>query len=293
MSSTTLKRQVTALVPWMGSNRSLAAEVGQEAKGAKWACVPFAGSMTELRHIEARTILVSDLHRHLINLARVARCPKQGPQLKHELEHRLFHEDELREAQMRCIQREGGLFLLDDPDDNLQWAIDYFVVSWMSRSGIAGTRNEFGGRLCARWDAGGGDSAKRFRSAVAALDEWRRVMERCTFLVADAFEVIANVKDRPGHLVYCDPPFPDAGDGYRHSFTYEQHRRLALQLSAFEQTKVVCRFYDHELIRELYPVREAGGGWTWRHPKGGKTQTNAAAPEVLLINGPSRAEVAA
>jgi DNA adenine methylase len=42
----------------------------------------------------------------------------------------------------------------------------------------------------------------------------------------------------------------------------------------------VIRYYDHPLVRELYPERE----WAWHHPEGGRTQANKAAPEVLLVN---------
>ncbi len=40
--------------------------------------------------------------------------------------------------------------------------------------------------------------------------------------------------------------------------------------------------YDHPLIRTLYAEPE----WTWRII-GGRTQANAEAPEVLLVNEPA------
>ena len=45
-------------------------------------------------------------------------------------------------------------------------------------------------------------------------------------------------------------------------------------LERFAKTKVVARFYDHELIRELYAP---GRGWVWHELTGGKKQTNAGA----------------
>jgi len=65
------------------------------------------------------------------------------------------------------------------------------------------------------------------------------------------------------------------------------HRRLADKLATFTTARVVCRFYDHPLVRELYPEQR----WTWRHLAGGRKQTNGDAPEVLLLNGPSRVAV--
>jgi hypothetical protein len=108
-----------------------------------------------------------------------------------------------------------------------------------------------------------------------------RVMPRCTFVVRDCFELLDSVKDEKGVGVYCDPPFPDAGDAYRHRFSEDQHRRLASKLSGFQKARCVCRFYRHPLIEELYPAPR----WRWLELEGGRTQTNASAPEVLLVNG--------
>lgn len=96
----------------------------------------------------------------------------------------------------------------------------------------------------------------------------------------DAFDFLDKVKDQDGHGVYCDPPFPGPGEKYAYKFGESQNRELARRLAVYSMTRVVCRFYDHELIRELYP--EGPWGWKW-HRFEGRTQTNAIAPEVLLV----------
>lgn len=50
-----VSKRITTLVPWYGSNRTLAENVGAALKGCSWVGVPFAGGMCELGHIEART----------------------------------------------------------------------------------------------------------------------------------------------------------------------------------------------------------------------------------------------
>jgi hypothetical protein len=129
-----------------------------------------------------------------------------------------------------------------------------------------------------RWEAGGGDSVVRFRSATKALHEWHQIMKRCTFLSIDVFEFLDKVKDQEGHGLYLDSPFPGPGDKYTHAFTIGEHRKLADKLFQFEHCRVVCRFYDIPLIRELYPDYQ----WKWNILEGRK-QTNAKAPEVLLV----------
>lgn len=61
---------VTSIVSNFGSNRTLAPLVGRELDGCDWVGIPFAGGMSELRYINARTLNVNDLHCHLVILCR-------------------------------------------------------------------------------------------------------------------------------------------------------------------------------------------------------------------------------
>lgn len=263
----------------------LAHEVGLELAGCDWVGVVFAGGMSEIPHIKARTLLVNDVHRHIINLAEVvAECPRK---LRERLELLPFHPDVLASAQAYCRTLE--LTVSERRAiDQLEWAANYFVTCWMGRSAVAGTKREFQGKLPVRWESGGGDSNVRYRSAVESLAEWSQSLRRCNFTTLDFREFLKKCHDKTNHGIYCDSPFPDAGDDYKHAFTERDHRDLALLLGEFIETRVVCRFYDHPLIRELYPEEV----WVWRRLVGRK-QSNAAAPEVLIMNGRSRVGAAA
>lgn len=272
--------KIKALASWYGSNRMLAVEVGTALDGLEWVGVPFVGGCSELAHIRCRTGVANDLHRHIINLARVASDPLEGPLLRRHLRKLPFHPETLADAQTRCRTAEGNPNALS----RIQWAADYFVCSWMGRNGSAGTKGEFNAGLSFRWEAGGGDSVVRFQSAVASLREWRDVLSRWTFDCRDAFEFLDKCQDKPGHGIYCDPPFPGPGNSYKHNCgkggdEVVWHTRLAERLATFERARVVCRFYDVPLVRDLYPEDR----WEWRLLEGRKA-TNDKAPEVLLIN---------
>lgn len=277
---------ITTLAPWFGSNRTLARHVGEALKGCSFVGVPFAGGMSELAHITARTLAVNDLHRHVINLADVLADDHNGPKLIRRLRRIPFHPAVLDAAQRACQEFEAGLLSPEWGENRIAWAESYFIAAWMARSGTAGTRGEFAGKLAVRWDAGGGDSAVRFRSAVEALREWRAVLRRATFTTLDAFEFLAKCKDEPGHGVYADPPFPGPGRAYRHNCgdtaaeELAWHTRLRDALARFRAAKVVARFYDHPMVRDLYPA----AAWDWQFLAGGRTQANTSAPEVLLTN---------
>lgn len=275
---------ISALAPWFGSNRTLAENVGRALEGCVWVGVPFAGGMCELLHIKARTVLVGDLHAHVLNLAAVVADGQLNPQLRARLDGLPYHPEVLAAAQARCRAREaaageewfGGSSEVGPPD--LDWAADFFVCSWMARNGCAGTRGEFAAGLSVRWDAGGGDSATRFRNASDSLAAWQRMMRGCTFVRMSAHKFLAEAKDQHELGLYCDPPFPDAGDGYKYAFDETDQRQLAGRLVKFNRTAVVVRFYDHPLIRELYPESK----WLW-HSFVGRKQTNEAAGEEVLL----------
>lgn len=272
---------ITALAPWFGSNRLLGPEVGQRMKHCEWVGIPFAGGLCEVPHIPARTVVVNDIHNAIITLARVTSDPILGPKLYRTLRRRLLHPSELQSAQKRCRTIEA---VIDDSGDQvsdelmLNWAEHYFTAVWMARAGAAGTDDELDASLALRWTAGGGDSAKRYQNAIKSLNEWRRTLKRAMFSTLDVFAFLDKCKDQPKHGIYCDQPFPGPGDKYKHKFDDDKTARLAKRLAEFHHARVVCRFYDHPLVRKLYP----DSLWQW-HFLSGRKQTNEEAPEVLLV----------
>lgn len=271
--------KTTSLVPWFGTNRMTAANVADKLSGLSWLGVTFAGGMSELAHVSCRSIVVNDLHKHVVNLAvQVARHGKD--RLVQMLDDLPFHPDVLAGAQVMCKAIERGAIDPCTEDEKLHWAAGYFITAWMGRSAKAGTVDEFSGNLSTRWTSSGGDSNTRYRSAIQSIEAWQRVMQRCNFSVLDFRDFLVKCKDETKHGVYSDPPFPDATDSYKHNFTEKDHRDLADLHGRFQATRVVVRYYDHPLIRELYPT----GRWTW-HEFPGRKQSNAEAPEVLITRG--------
>lgn len=273
--------KINALAPWFGANRIGAARVGELLAGCEWIGVPFMGGGSELLHLQARTVVANDKHRDVVNLARVLADPVAGPRLYRRLRRLPFHEAELSAAQESL-----GRLPVPVPGEHgccAERAAAYFVTCWMGRSGQAGTDAERRGGLAVRWTASGGDSAVRYRSAVKAMVGFRRALARVSFLCMDAFDFLDACSDRPGHGIYCDPPWPDAGEKYIHAFDEGQHRRLASVLGRFERARVVVRYGDHPLIRELYSAP------CWRqHSLTTRNQANGGVPELLLVlNGPA------
>lgn len=261
------------LVPWFGGNRTLAEFISKNVpKTCNHITVPFAGGCPELLYFTANTIIVNDKHQLLINLCKTVADPLVSQEFKRRLDHTLFHESELLAAQAR-LRSTPPEFSMPNPSV----AYDYFISCWMSRNGTAGTNGELSSGISYRRDGVGGDSAVRFRSAVQSIQIWQRALQRCTFLCRDAIELIADVKDSDQNVIYCDPPFPDVGNNYKHTMSDFDHAKLAHTVARFKRARVIMRFYDHPIVRLLYPAPL----WRWGHHYGRKC-TNELGHEVLL-----------
>lgn len=299
----TAPRTINAIAPWFGANRERAELVGKLLGKLAWCGVPFMGGGAELPWIDTSEGVAGDLHRHVINLARVIREPDLRAELAARLDKTLFHEEEFRDAQAACRERDadgdGGLFggsaaASTDGGPDVAWAFDYFVCCWMGPGAKAGKPEHFGCFFPVRWSASGGGSAKRFRSAVESLEAWTEVCRRWQFVARDADQTIADIEPRERKRarmdpterepagVYCDPPWVDAGRRYAHTVDDTVfHRRLEERLRSLTTYRVVVRYGDHPLIRGLYGRPE----WEFVELKT-RSQANTAVAELLIARRP-------
>lgn len=264
------------LVPWFGSDAMMAELYARPLDGCSWVGVPFAGGMSIVPKLKARSIVVNDIHWQVINLATVAAHPILGPKFYRHLRRVIFHPQKFSDAQSLCELRD----FYGPPEfiPSLDHAIDYFIATWMGRSGMAGKRKEFDGNLAIRWSASGGDSAVRVHSAVNSLPAWRRTMRRCSFTCFDFRPWFAECKDIDENGYYVDSPWVVEGKEYKHPFIEQDHRDLAGYLNAMHKARVVVRYGDHPLLRELYPADR----WDWTEAES-RTAGNNPKAEVMLV----------
>lgn len=288
---------IKAMAPWFGGCRAIAERIGEELGKLGWCGVLFAGGMPELPFIRTQSGVATDLHRHIINLARVVADDKLLMHMIRSIDRLLFHSDVLAAAQRRCLNREhesaGGLFAHGAaasrwPD--VEWAADYFVCCWMGRGGYSGRGGELSQSIAVRYTASGGSSAKRWRSAIESLPAWGAVLARWQFICYDGFDLASRLKPvEPAQKagVYADPPWVDAGDEYSHRFAATDHVRLAREMHRLSDDgyRVVVRYGDDPLIRALY----APDRWRWVEAAT-RNQSNGEVAEVLIVNGPSFTE---
>jgi DNA adenine methylase len=274
---------ITAICPWFGGKRTLAPRIITELgkHSAYWE--PFCGSMAVLlQKPESSHETVNDLHADLINLARVIADEPRAVQLYSRLS--MVFCDEHRRAESVT-----ALLAADDPIDR---AFHYFIVNWFGRNGFSGTAGSDKASFAVRWTPNGGHGGQRFSSAVNSIPSWHQRLRRVTILNRNAFGVIEKIDDHPRVVIYVDPPYVVKNAKYEHDFAAVDHDRLATLLKRFKAARVVISYYDHPIIRGLYD------GWTFvdctitkgLHNAGKRGQEAKAAPEVLIINGPSYAK---
>lgn len=277
--------KVTTLFPAFGGNRTNAHFPGEILGKCEWIGVPFAGGMPEVPHLKARSIVVNDTHLHIINCARAVR--DYGPGMEDYLNATIFHQEELSRAQDYCRQIELWRYVpLEDIAAEVSGlngchfgaAVNYFITQWMGRSGQSSTNQEFTGNLSTRWTSSGGDSNVRFRSATNAIADFSSAFRKCNFTALDFRAFLTKVKDDASHGLYCDPPWPDLGGEYSHTFSTDDQKHLSRVLTGMKSLRTVVRFGEHDLIHELYKEID---GWKWRNT-GGRTQGNNSQSEWFI-----------
>lgn len=277
--------KISAIAPWFGSKRTLAPVIVQELgkHSAYWE--PFCGSMAVLMSKpECRMETANDLHGDLINMARIIQS-KSGSELYRRLRRVLMHEDLVAESKGQLAKP------FEEGVDRAFW---FFIQSWVTRNGVAGTK-DFNQNFCRRFTSNGGGPAVRLASAVDSIPSWRQRMRRVCILRMDAFELLERVEDKVGAVIYVDPPYLKKGAEYTHDFDWLAHRRLAKLLRRFTSTRIIVSYYDHFDLTELYPSPWVKRNvFTLKNMVNQSQQKNRAAntsiaPEVLLINGPSYA----
>lgn len=274
--------KITALAPWFGAKRNMAGEIIAELgpHSAYWE--PFCGSMAVLlAKPSCRMETVNDLHGDLINLARTVQDEDEGPRLYRRLRRTLF--SQAQHEQSAAFIREEKYFATPER------AYHYFIASWAGRNGVSGTSSS-NQAFCVRYTNRGGHAGTRFTGAVDSIPSWRRRLRTVTILSECGIELCRRIADEPNAVVYVDPPYLEKGCKYIHDFEAHDHVNLADALNRFSQTRVVLSYYDHPRLTTLYP------GWTKVDKMRSKSLVNQgkrdrsgvqAAPEVLLINGPS------
>jgi len=289
-----LEMKIGALAPWFGSKRTLAPTIVRELGPHCSYWEPFCGSMAVLMEKKPCGMeVVNDLHRDLINLARVV-ASKRAHELFDLCQRTWSCEELFNEAKENCftVECEPAKSIEEITDANLTRAWAFMTMSWQGMNGRAGTVAS-NITVARRFTHNGGAGGMRWRSAVDSIPAWSERLRSVQILNMDAFEMLKRIGDQEGSAIYVDSPYVKKTAKYVHDFAAADHEKLAASLQRFKKARVVVSYYDDPLLDRLY------AGWTKRSVaitknlvNQGKRDTEGEvvkAPEVLLINGESYA----
>lgn len=266
--------KVKSCLSWFGSDAGVAAELAELLSPCQHVAIGFVGGASIIPHLKARSIVCNDTHVNALNFYRVM-SGVYGELAKGSLieraKHTLSHPAELREAR--------EYLELPIPENAVRRAWAYWAVCWLSRKGAGGTTHLHQKRTSTRWTANGGSNASRIRSAADSLSAWAEHFEWCEWTELDFREFANKVADKPRTGSYWDPPWIETGLKYEQSFDEQDHRDLARVLARFETNRVVIRYGDNPLVRELYQ----GDRWHFTSAES-RTQANQQVQEVWITN---------
>lgn len=296
-------RMINGIAPFAGAKRGTCTQIGKELTfpGVRARFDLFCGSLgttMSLPQVAHQTAV--DHFGFLTNLALVLSNQTTAKELYGQVENAIVS-DAVYERACQDLQAYGN----DLPDNHpvsVEAAVNYFTVSWMGRSGHAGTTADQSG-MSARWKTTGGSAVARWGSAVRSIPQWHQILKNWQIIRGCAISAANKIEDKEGTVILADPPYWQKGFKYRYDFRTEipdsdspmekkfgDHGRLAEALNRFAKTKVVVCYYDVPELNEMYPKKK----WrrvtisaakkmpnaTSRDVKVGKTE----APEIILIN---------
>ena len=252
---------------YYGSDSKVASELAGLLDRCSHVTIPFCGGMSILPHLKASHVVANDLLSRVIHFYRVVsgRCGLIAQQeLFDRCDHTLSHPDEIELAK--------EFRNADVPTVDAAWS--FWAEVAIGRKGAGGTLRQ-GASSSVRRTANGGGNASRITTAAQELRAWAEEFKRCEFTKEDFRDVLPEVADEPDCGLYCDPPWVGAGNEYIHKFDEADHRDLCNGLKRFEHARIVVRYGDHPLIRELYD------GWSCAERESG-TQAGGTAKEIWL-----------
>jgi len=255
---------------YFGSDSEVAAKLAAMLDGCKHVTIPFAGGLSILPHLTARSVVANDLNCHAIDFYRAVSGVygvDEQQKLIARCQRTLIHPEEMRLA--KAILDHDRTLSVDRA-----WAC--WAQCWIGRKGLGGTSRQ-GGMPSVRRTANGGSNSTRIRAVADNLTAWAEQFQRCEWESVDFHELLPKISDTVGCGVYCDPVWFVAGDSYLHSFTPQDHVDLRDMLSRFKHATVVVRYGDHTTVRELY------AGWDIEESRS-TTQAGGKVKELWITN---------
>lgn len=105
----------------------------------------------------------------------------------------------------------------------------------------------------------------KYHNTLRHLSHYGKFFSNTVIENLDFSDLIEKYRDKEQVVFFVDPPYPGYAAYYSHNLSVNQHRQLADSLTE-ASAAAVCTFYDHPLVRRLYP----SGLWSYEVVNGVK-----------------------
>ncbi len=254
---------MASFFPWQGGKSKQAARLCQLLAEHTCYVEVFAGAANLLfAKPKSKTEVINDVNSDLVTLFRVVRYHRREffRHLSFVTHSRAEFTDFMSQPGLTDIQRAARSFFI-------------MKTAFGGRGGCKGATLGYGTTGKARFN----------RRSLASVTRCSKRLSGVFIEHLDFADLIARY-DRKHTLFYCDPPYLDTG-GYKASFTFDDHVRLAKLLSTIKG-KFLLSINDHPKIRKLYkglPRLKVGVKYTVSRNKTAAAKTR---PELVIANYP-------
>lgn len=263
-------------IPYIGGKYKLVGKISDRlhATGKKCLVDVFGGSGAVTLHSGFKKRVYNDINGDIVNLFRVMADSNLRPQLLRRLKW--------TPPSRQVFEEDGELFKLGGYSfTNVECSVDRARMTFYRHIFCFGGKTRCGGFAISFKDCKHVKEVSKYHNVLKSFAVFGRFFSHTVIENLDFADLIEKYGDKEHVVIFADPPYPDFSMYYSDNLSACRHRELA-SLLIRTPAPVVCTFYDHPLIRELYPAEL----WLYKVEIGNKNSIqggNKSADELILI----------
>ena len=264
-----------SFIPYIGGKNNLIGQISKRlhAPGKKCLVDVFGGSGAVTLRSGFKKRIYNDLNGDIVNLFRVMADQESRMLLLKQLKwtppsRRIYEAD-------RQIHMDGG--------HSFKWvscSISRARMTLYRHIFCFGGKTRTGGFVVTVSDRKSIKEILKYKNVLRDLSEYGKFFQETTIENLDFVDLIEKYGNKEDMVLFVDPPYPGFATYYSYNLSNYQHEQLANILITVP-APVICTFYDHPLVRKLYPADM----WKYEAMKGsknGKQGGNQESEELIL-----------
>lgn len=233
-------------IPYIGGKYRLAGVISKRLHATGGTCLVdvFGGSGAVTLHSGFRKRIYNDVNGDIVNLFRVMATDKGRMVLLKKLRwappsRQLFEDDH------EVFRRGGFSFrLVDCPMERARMTFYRHIFCFAAKTRSAGFTVSIADSIQIK-------EASKYQNVLRSFALFGRFFSNTVIENLDFADLIESYGHKEKVVFFVDPPYPGFSY-YSDNLSNHQHEQLATMLLR-TPAPVICTFYDHPLVRKLYP----------------------------------------